>query len=133
MLVPFPGLAAKILPFRAATAMETGEVGPELGGEAKTGADAELVGPVVIVDEAEVGEGETKLVSLTIDSRLTVASFRGDTSRMSAFSSTITLRAESPSCLVRTKFRTFPGVPITTWAAMYGNGSCIVFPELPNP
>lgn len=117
MFVPFPGLEARIRPFKAATAMETGEVGPELGGEASTGADAELGGPVVVV-EVEVDKGKTRLVSLTIDRRLTVASFRGDTSKMSAFSSTITLRADSPSCLVRTKFKTFPGVPITTWAAM---------------
>ena len=123
-----------IRPFNAATANETGDVGPELGGEARAGADTELgapVAPVVVVeltvvDDWDDGGVEITAVSLTIDNKLTVASFNGETSKISAFSRTMTLRAERANCLVRTRFKTFPGVPMTTCAAMYGSGSTVM-------
>jgi hypothetical protein len=102
-----------IRPFSAATAIDTGEVGPELGGEI-IGADAE---PAATPEEEEPGTEPALLFTVgsrTIDNRLIVASLRGDASKISAFSRTMTLSAAMLICLVLISPKTFPGVPITT-------------------
>ena len=108
-------------PFSAATAIETGDVGPELGGEIM---DADDVDPATPEDEPDPGPVLLLAAgSRTIDNRLTVASLSGDASKISAFSRTMTLSAAMLICLVLMSPKTLLGVPITTWAAITGSGS----------
>lgn len=126
-----PLLDPMIRPFSAATAIDTGDVGPELGGEIIR-ADVE---PAAAPEE-EPGTEPALLFAVesrTIDNRLIVASLRGDASKISAFSRTMTLSAAMLICLVLISPKTFPGVPITTWAAITGRGSAFGPPRDPYP
>ncbi len=118
-----PPAVPMILPFRAATAIETGEVGIDVGGDIVL--ELGLVVPATDEDGVVAAPEFVFPGTLIMVSRLMVASFNGVDSNMSAFSSTMTLRAVTLICFVLIKFKTFPGVPITTCAAMTGNGSAL--------